>query len=130
MQEDPQYDDVVVSVLDFLVARADEARELGVRDVWIDPGIGFGKTTEHNLELLRAVDRMVATGYPVVIGVSRKRFLGELLAASDGVGAVSTDDRLEGSLAFAAWAYDQGAAIVRVHDVAETVAVLGHLTHS
>lgn len=125
MQDAPCYDDVVAEVCDFLVERADTARAAGVQEVWIDPGIGFGKTTEHNLALLAHVDRFVATGYPVLVATSRKRFLGELLAASDGVAngvPVPTDDRFEGSVATAAWAMTQGVAMIRAHEVRATVA--------
>lgn len=122
MQHGPRYDDVVREVRDFLVARAEAGRASGVDDVWIDPGIGFGKSTAHNLALLARLGELVATGYPVVVGTSRKRFLGELLAASDGVtGEVVADDRVEGSLATATWAMANGARMVRVHDVAMTV---------
>jgi dihydropteroate synthase len=122
MQDAPHYDDVVQEVLDHLVARAESARAAGVPEVWIDPGIGFGKTAAHNLALLAHLDRFVATGFPVLVGMSRKAFLGRLLAASDGVAeAVPTDDRLEGSLATAVWAMANGAAMVRAHDVRTTV---------
>lgn len=122
MQVDPRYDDVVEEVTAFLVDRAGRAVAAGVGEVWIDPGIGFGKTTTHNLELLARLDRLVSTGFPVLIGSSRKRFLGELLGRSDGLdGPVATDDRLEGSLATATWAMIHGARMVRVHDVAATV---------
>jgi dihydropteroate synthase len=121
MQVDPRYGDVVAEVRDHLVARAERARANGVPEVWIDPGIGFGKTVEHNLALLAHLDVLVATGYPVLVGTSRKRFLGELLGRSDSVdGLVGTDDRLEGSLATATWALVCGAAMVRVHDVRAT----------
>ena len=86
MQEQPVYDDVVVDVRDFLVARADAARDAGVTDVWIDPGIGFGKTLDHNLDLLANLDVLVATGYPVLVGTSRKSMLGALAARADGDG--------------------------------------------
>jgi dihydropteroate synthase len=121
MQDAPRYDDVVGEVLDVLVGRAERARAAGVEEIWIDPGIGFGKTMAHNLSLLRHLDRFVATGYPVVVGTSRKGFLGRLLAASDGVDAVGADDRLEGSLVTATWAMQQGVRMVRVHDVLATV---------
>jgi dihydropteroate synthase len=121
MQDDPRYDDVVDEVLAFLVARAEAGRAAGVRDLWIDPGIGFGKTAEHNLALLAALDRFVATGWPVAVGTSRKGFLGRLLAASDGTDDVDVDDRLEGSLVTATWAFAQGVALVRAHDVRSTV---------
>ena len=121
MQADPHYDDVVGEVRDQLVAWAEEAVALGVPAVWIDPGIGFGKTIDHNLALLAHLDALVATGYPVAVGTSRKSSLGTLLAASDGVDEVPADDRLEGSLATATWAMAQGVQMVRVHDVRATV---------
>ncbi len=121
MQADPHYDDVVHEVRDFLVERAERAAADGVEEIWIDPGIGFGKTTAHNLSLLAHLDELVACGYPVVVGTSRKRFLGKLLAQSDGLGSgVPVEDRLEGSLATATWAMAQGARMVRVHDVRPT----------
>ena len=132
MQDEPRYDDVVAEVQDFLVGRAERAADLGVSEVWIDPGIGFGKDTAHNLELLARIDELVATGWPVVVGVSRKRFLGVLTAASDAghgsvphhdgnVRATPVDDRREGSVAVAAWAYSRGVGMVRAHDVRATV---------
>jgi dihydropteroate synthase len=124
MQANPSYDDVVRDVRDFLVARAHAARSAGVVEVWIDPGIGFGKTTAHNLSLLRHLDVLVSTGFPVVVGTSRKRFLGELLASADRPRSpepLGADDRLEGSIATAVWAMVQGARMVRVHDVRATV---------
>jgi dihydropteroate synthase len=118
MQDAPRYDDVVLEVRDHLVARAERALAKGVPEVWVDPGIGFGKTIDHNLALLAHLDVLVATGYPVLVGTSRKRFLGELLGRSDGGdGVVGPDDRLEGSLATNTWALACGAAMVRVHDV-------------
>jgi len=118
MQRDPRYDDVVGEVREFLVSRAEAAVEAGVREVWIDPGIGFGKTVAHNLSLLRRLSTLVATGYPVVVGTSRKSFLGTLAE-----GAPVTD-RLEGSLATAVHAVAQGARMVRAHDVEPTVQAL------
>jgi dihydropteroate synthase len=115
MQDDPRYGDVVAEVRSFLVARASAAVEAGVAEVWIDPGIGFGKTGAHNLALLARLDELVATGFPVVVGSSRKGFLGALL---DGA---PVDDRLEGSVATATWAMWQGARMVRAHDVRATV---------
>jgi dihydropteroate synthase len=118
MQLAPTYVDVVAEVRGHLVERATAALAAGVPEVWIDPGIGFGKTTTHNLTLLAHLDELVATGFPVLVGTSRKGFLGQLLAASDGADApVPTDDRLEGSLATTTWALACGAAMVRVHDV-------------
>lgn len=118
MQVDPYYDDVVAEVRTFLVERAGAARAGGVTEVWIDPGIGFGKSLEHNLALLAQVDELVATGLPVLVGASRKGFLGALL---DGA---PSDDRLEGSVAVAVWAASRGVGMVRVHDVAATVDAL------
>jgi dihydropteroate synthase len=124
MQRHPTYDDVVADVCEFLVGRAGAAREAGVEEVWIDPGIGFGKTTSHNWSLLRHLDVLVGAGYPVVLGTSRKGFLGAVTAASDGRtdGKITpVDDRLEASLATAVWAMVQGVRMVRVHDVRATV---------
>jgi dihydropteroate synthase len=115
MQHDPRYDDVVAEVAAFLAARAQEARDIGVDEVWVDPGIGFGKTAAHNLALLRHLRVLVALGFPVLVGTSRKSFLGAL------AGGAPPDDRLEGSVATAVWAMSQGAAMVRVHDVVPTV---------
>jgi dihydropteroate synthase len=118
MQDAPRYDDVVAEVRDHLVARAEAALAAGVPQVWIDPGIGFGKTAAHNLALLAHLDDLVATGHPVLVGTSRKRFLGELVGRSDGSAAPApVDDRLEGSLATGTWALACGAAMLRVHDV-------------
>lgn len=118
MQAAPTYEDVVTDVGAFLAERAKEAIEAGIREVFVDPGIGFGKTIEHNLALLRNLGAIVELGYPVVVGTSRKRFLGELTGGAD------VDDRLEGSLATAVQAALAGVAMVRVHDVEETVQVL------
>ena len=122
MQDAPAYADVVTEVRDHLVARADAARAAGVDDVYVDPGIGFGKTLAHNLDLLANLDVLVATGYPVLVGTCRKGMLGTLAARADAAGAVPpAGDRLEGSVATAVWALLRGAAMVRVHDVAATV---------
>ena len=115
MQDRPQYDDVVSEVRGFLAARAAEAHAGGVAEVWVDPGIGFGKTAAHNLALLHALPTLVAGGEPVVVGTSRKSFLGAL------TGGAPVGDRLEASLATAVWAMARGAGMVRVHDVAATV---------
>src|SRR5688572_11785882 len=115
MQDDPRYDDVVAEVRAYLVARAEAAVAAGVEEVWIDPGIGFGKTAAHNLTLLARLGELVSAGFPVVVGTSRKGFLGALL---DGA---PVDDRLEGSVATATWAMWQGARMVRAHDVRATV---------
>lgn len=115
MQRGPKYDDVVGEVYGYLVERAGRAIEAGAPEVWIDPGIGFGKTLEHNLALLGALDRFVRSGYPVLLGVSRKQCLGTL------AGGVGPEDRLDASVATAVWAAAQGVRMVRVHDVAQTV---------
>jgi len=125
MQHDPRYDDVVEQVLAFLVEAAERGRTAGVGEVWIDPGIGFGKTAEHNWALLGALDRIVAAGVPVLVGTSRKGFLGAVMRDADGADDVpGPDDRLEGSITTAAWAATMGAAMIRVHDVRATVAAL------
>jgi dihydropteroate synthase len=111
MQDDPRYDDVVAEVRDFLVERAEAGRAAGVNEVWIDPGVGFGKAMAHNLTLLCHLDALVATGLPVLVGSSRKGFLGTL------TGGATVEDRAEASLAAATWAMAKGAAMVRVHDV-------------
>ncbi|MCC5954358.1 MAG: dihydropteroate synthase [Acidimicrobiia bacterium] len=120
MQQAPTYDDVVDEVNRFLTERAAAATAAGVTEVWIDPGIGFGKTIEHNLALLASLDRLVASGFPVVVGTSRKSTLGTLLAASDGVASVGPEDRLEGSIATAVWAMHLGVRMIRAHDVRQT----------
>lgn len=113
------YDDVVTEVRDFLVDRAGQAAGGGVREVWVDPGIGFAKTTAHNLALLGRLSELTGTGWPVVVGASRKRFTGVL--AGDERRPAPADERLPGSLAVAVWAAAQGAAMVRAHDVKATV---------
>jgi dihydropteroate synthase len=119
MQDDPRYDDVVGEVHASLVRGALEARRCGVEEVYVDPGIGFGKTVVHNLALLRALPDLVALGTPVLVGVSRKSFIGRVLAADDP--PLPPEERLEGSLAAAVWAAAAGVAMVRVHDVRATV---------
>ena len=114
MQENPHYEDVVREVRAFLEA---SVHACGVGEVWIDPGIGFGKTVEHNLQLLAALDAFASLGQRVMVGTSRKAFLG-VLGAPDGV---PVEARLPGSLASAVWAMQLGAEMVRVHDVAATV---------
>jgi dihydropteroate synthase len=121
MQSDPRYDDVVAEVIAFLKARVAAVAAKGVEDIWVDPGIGFGKTLEHNLALLRNVARIRdETGRPVVVGASRKRFISAIDKRAKDAGR----DRLGGSIAAALLAAQNGAAMVRVHDVAETVQAL------
>lgn len=124
MMERAQYDDVVSEVRAYLVQRAERAASAGVREIWVDPGIGFAKTARHNLILLARLGELVADGWPVAIGVSRKRFTG---AVGHGGAIPSTpspvapaEDRLEGSLAAAVWAMTCGVSMVRVHDVKAT----------
>lgn len=121
MQDAPRYGDVVREVADFLADRAAAALCAGVRRprIHLDPGIGFGKTLEHNLALLRNLDRIVALGFPVVLGVSRKRSI----QAIDET-AVDPTDRLGGSLAMALWGASRGASVIRAHDVRETAQAL------
>ena len=131
MQNDPTYDDVVAEILAEVTATGRAAIEAGASSVWIDPGIGFGKTMEHNLTLLAQIDRFVATGLPVLVGVSRKGFIGRLHEASDrGISITDArptpaEDRLEASVALAAWSAAHGVAVVRVHDVLATVNAFG-----
>lgn len=122
MQVEPRYDDVVAEVTAFLAARAEAASAAGVEEVWLDPGIGFGKTVADNLALLAHLDRLVALGRPVLVGVSRKSTLGRLLADSDGVPEpVPPEDRLEGTVAAQVWAMHLGARMIRAHDVRAAV---------
>ncbi|HUC36610.1 MAG TPA: dihydropteroate synthase [Acidimicrobiales bacterium] len=120
MQEAPSYSDVVREVHGFLLERASRAQSAGVAEVWVDPGIGFGKTAAHNLSLLRHLPQLVATGFPVLVGTSRKSFLGALAARPGGPGSppVPVELRVDGSIATATWAMLAGASMVRVHDVA------------
>jgi dihydropteroate synthase len=120
MQADPRYRDVVAEVHGFLLDRAATAAAAGVTEIWLDPGIGFGKTKEHNLTLLRHLPALVAGGFPVLVGTSRKSFLGKIAPERDGSEA-PTDERFEASLATATWAMLAGASMVRVHDVGPTV---------
>lgn len=121
MQADPRYDDVVGEVEAFLLDHAEAAVRAGVRReaIWLDPGIGFGKTLAHNLALLASLERLAGHGYRVLLGVSRKSFL-------KAIDPTATDpgDRLGGSLAAALWGAQAGVAAVRVHEVRETVQAL------
>jgi dihydropteroate synthase len=115
MQDDPRYDDVVSEVKAFLEERLAFAVGEGIAEerIWLDPGIGFGKTLEHNLALLRRLDEIVAIGRPVLIGASRKRFIGTLTGRSE-------PDRAAGTAAANVIAFERGASMFRVHDVATT----------
>src|SRR5919197_336840 len=114
MQEDPRYDDVVDDVRSFLEQRIEFAVGEGVREerIMVDPGIGFGKTLAHNLQLLRRLDEIVAVGFPVVVGTSRKSFLGRLTGRED------PHERVAGTVATSVLALERGATVFRVHDVA------------
>jgi dihydropteroate synthase len=121
MQDDPRYDDVVSEVAVFLEERLSFAVEAGIPEerICVDPGIGFGKTVEHNLELVARLDEIVALGRPVVIGASRKRFLGRALGDPEALtGPVAA------GVAVAVLAFERGASIFRVHDVREHVQAL------
>ena len=119
MQQAPHYDDVVAEVAGFLAerARALEAAGVAAERIAIDPGFGFGKTLEHNRELFRALPRLAELGWPVLVGVSRKKMIGDLTGRVAG-------ERVAGSVAAALWAVQNGASLVRVHDVRETVDAL------
>jgi dihydropteroate synthase len=122
MQDDPRYDDVVADVARFLEERLAFAVAAGVPEerIALDPGIGFGKTVEHNLELLARLDELAALGRPLMVGLSRKRFLGRVLGDPDALtGPVTT------GVAAAVLAYERGASLFRVHDVREHVEALG-----
>lgn len=121
MQLDPRYDDVVADVCAFLEERLELAVSEGVPEerICLDPGIGFGKTVEHNLELLARLDELVSLGRPVLVGISRKRFLARILGDAD-----STAGTLAASVGAAVFAYERGASAFRVHDVREHVEAL------
>jgi dihydropteroate synthase len=113
MQDDPHYDDVVDDVKAFLTERLEHAVRAGIaeEDVWLDPGIGFGKTTDHNLQLLGRLDELVALGRPIVVGTSRKGFIGR-------ISGEAVEGRVPGTIATNVIALGLGARVFRVHDVA------------
>lgn len=115
MQDDPVYEDVVAGVKAFLQRRARACEEAGIarEHILLDPGFGFGKTVQHNLQLLARLDEIVALGYPVLVGLSRKSMIGKLLG-------LETGERLAASIALAMLAVERGARLVRAHDVKET----------
>ena len=119
MQSNPVYGNVLQEVLAFLLVRAEQCIAQGInkQNIWFDPGFGFGKTVDHNLSLLKHLDQFVETGFPILVGMSRKSMLGAILN-------VPVENRLAGSLALATAACLKGAAIIRVHDVEETVHVV------
>lgn len=119
MQNEPEYGDVVKEVKTCLARQAELAAEAGIQQVIIDPGIGFGKTTAHNLELLRNLPTLRDLGHPICLGVSRKAFIGRITGASDPL------DRLEGTIAANVLGLLGGADILRVHDVRAAVRTIG-----
>ena len=120
MQVEPKYEDVVGEVLEFLLSRAKRAEHYGIpkERIFIDSGIGFGKTLEHNLLLLKNIDRFVSAGHRVLVGTSRKSFLGKI------IGRENPGQRIFGTAATVALCAEAGVSIVRVHDVAEMVDVI------
>ncbi len=121
MQDNPRYDDVVTEVYDALAASVEAAKAAGVPEIMVDPGVGFGKTAQHNMELLASIDRFAELG-PVLLAVSRKKFVGDIHGRSDQTkGPADVTDRLEGSISLAVAGAMHGVDIVRVHDVRETV---------
>jgi dihydropteroate synthase len=116
MQDNPRYENVVDDIYSYLKKRAGQAAEAGIPEdmIIIDPGIGFGKTQEHNLTILNKIREFTYMGYPVLVGASRKSFIGKILD-------LDPDERLEGSLATAVWCAANGVSILRVHDVRETI---------
>jgi len=119
MQKDPRYDDLIGEIASFLKASARKAKEAGVGEdqIIIDPGLGFGKTLEHNVYILNHLEELSSLGMPVLVGPSRKSFIGKILD-------LPVEDRLEGTAAAVAAAVLKGAAVVRVHDVKEMVRVV------
>jgi dihydropteroate synthase len=113
MQENPKYADVVAEVRDYLINAAEIAQKAGVSAIVIDPGIGFGKTLDHNIALLKGLHQFTETGFPVLIGVSRKSMVGQILRNRP------TGGRLAGTIAAHYFALQKGAKILRVHDVRE-----------
>jgi dihydropteroate synthase len=129
MQRDPHYEDVVREVRDFLARRAEYAVAAGIgpEGVIVDPGIGFGKNIEHNLDLLRNLDAIVDLGFPILIGASRKTFIGRI------TGVQEARERIFGTVATTVLAYERGATFFRVHDVranSEALAVAEAVLHT
>jgi dihydropteroate synthase len=112
MQEHPEYDNVVDEVISYLQEGIRAAEQHGIKQIFVDPGIGFGKTVDHNLELLGKLNKLQALGYPVLVGPSRKSFIGKILD-------LPVDERLEGTAAAVAASIMNGAQVLRVHDVKE-----------
>ena len=112
MQEHPEYEHVVEEVISYLQEGIRSAGQQGIKQIFVDPGIGFGKTVDHNLELLRNLNKFQILGYPVLVGPSRKSFIGKILD-------LPVDECLEGTAAAVAASIMNGAHVIRVHDVKE-----------
>jgi dihydropteroate synthase len=112
MQANPHYDDVIREIYDYLADAVETAKKKGIKQIMIDPGIGFGKSIEHNLDLIDRLEEFRSIGVPILVGVSRKSFIGKILG-------VPVEERLEGTAAAVAASVLHGADIVRVHDVRE-----------
>jgi dihydropteroate synthase len=125
MQLDPHYDDLLGEVTAYLRAGVARAVEAGIpkERIWVDPGIGFGKTLDHNLELLRRLRELESLGCAIMVGTSRKSFIGRILARDRGGELAPPQERVWGTAATLAVSIANGASIVRVHDVAEAVQV-------
>ena len=117
MQDAPHYDDVVAEVTEHLAERVRVGRAAGIDEIWVDPGIGFGKTAEQSIAVLARLDRLTSFGLPLLVGASRKRFI-------DWVSPAEPQARLGGSIAAHLIAAENGAAIIRTHDVAPTIQAL------
>lgn len=124
MQNDPQYEDVVTNVIDFLLARVEACESVGIakNNIILDPGFGFGKRARHNLRLMKQLSKLIEKDFPVLVGVSRKSMIGKLLN-------VPPNERLSASLSLATIAVWQGAKIIRSHDVRETVQAISICDH-
>lgn len=123
MQANPQYQDVVLEVREFLKARLQACHQAGIGcdRIWLDPGFGFGKTLQHNLMLMKHIQKLAELGQPVLIGVSRKSMIGQILQCE-------LDERLVGGLALAAWSLIKGASIIRTHEIKATVDLIKMLS--
>ena len=117
MQKNPKYDNVVAEVLEYLAKKTGQLIDAGVDDVIVDPGFGFGKTVEHNYQLLRGLDQFRILGSPLLVGVSRKSMINRVLNTQP-------ETALNGTTALHAWALEKGANILRVHDVKEAAQVV------
>ena len=126
MQQNPHYDDLLGEVIAYLRDGVEVALQAGVKRerIWVDPGIGFGKTIDHNLELLRRLKELQSLGCPVLVGTSRKSFIGRILARDRGGELPPPGERVVGTGATLAVSVANGASIVRVHDMAHAVEVV------